>query len=166
MATHSPVHNPDLDKGRLIAATATASTTTPAVRFTGNDAGRKTSSNMNNNTESSTSSNMNNNTESSTSSNMNNNNNNNGSMKAGDKDKADDGLTNFKPTPRFWAILITCAVMGLLSALENTVVTTALPYIVADLNMGANYVWITNVFFLTGYVSDELCCANRDDKPR
>ncbi|UNI19389.1 hypothetical protein JDV02_005574 [Purpureocillium takamizusanense] len=67
-----------------------------------------------------------------------------------DKDKADDGLTNFKPTPRFWAIPVTCAVIGLLSALENTVVTTALPHIVAELEMGENYVWITNVFFLTG----------------
>lgn len=71
--------------------------------------------------------------------------------------KADDGITSFKPSPRFWVILVTCAVMGLLSALENTVVTTALPHIVADLDMGENYVWITNVFFLTGYVSGKPC---------
>ncbi|KAK1996635.1 MFS general substrate transporter [Colletotrichum falcatum] len=71
-----------------------------------------------------------------------------------DKDKPDDAVTNFKPSPRFWAILFTCAVIGLLSALENTVVTTALPHIVAELEMGQNYVWITNVFFLTGYVPD------------
>lgn len=77
-----------------------------------------------------------------------------------DSKKADDSVTNFKPSPRFWAILITCAVIGLLSALENTVVTTALPYIVADFEMGENYVWITNIFFLTGYV------LYRDDKPR
>lgn len=77
----------------------------------------------------------------------------NGSKEAGEKDKAGDGITDFKPTPRFWAILMTCSVISLLSALENTVVTTALPQIVAELDMGENYIWITNVFFLTGYVS-------------
>lgn len=75
--------------------------------------------------------------------------------------KTDDGITSFKPSPRFWVILVTCAVMGLLSALENTVVTTALPHIVADLDMGENYVWITNVFFLTGYVSGRPCRSCR-----
>ncbi|OAA69790.1 Major facilitator superfamily domain, general substrate transporter [Cordyceps fumosorosea ARSEF 2679] len=112
----------DLDKGPPDAATATGSTTTPVA----NDA------------------------DSSTNSNLNNNNNNDGSIKADEKAKPNDGVTDFKPTARFWAILFTCAVMGLLSALENTVVTTALPHIVADLDMGQNYVWITNVFFLTG----------------
>lgn len=57
----------------------------------------------------------------------------------------------FKPNGRFWAIISTCAVIGLLSALENTVVTTALPHIVTELTLGENYVWVTNVFFLTGY---------------
>lgn len=57
----------------------------------------------------------------------------------------------FLPTRRFWAIILTCAVIGLLSALENTVVTTALPDIITELAMGENYVWVTNVFFLTGY---------------
>ena len=56
----------------------------------------------------------------------------------------------FQPTGRFWAIISTCAVIGLLSALENTVVTTALPHIAAELALGENYVWVTNVFFLTG----------------
>ena len=87
----------------------------------------------------------------------NSNSNSNSSKMASDKDKADDSVTNFKPTPRFWAILITCAVVGLLSALENTVVTTALPHIVADFDMGENYIWITNIFFLTGYVSGKPC---------
>ena len=58
----------------------------------------------------------------------------------------------FNQSKRFWAILITLAVIGLLSALENTVVTTALPYIVHQLDLGANYIWVTNVFFLTGCV--------------
>jgi hypothetical protein len=55
----------------------------------------------------------------------------------------------FEKGPRFWAIIATLCVIGLLSALENTVVTTSLPYIVGELELGENYVWITNVFFLT-----------------
>ncbi|KAK0702245.1 major facilitator superfamily domain-containing protein [Lasiosphaeris hirsuta] len=41
--------------------------------------------------------------------------------------------------PRFWVIIATLCIIAILSALENTVVTTSLPYI-----------WVTNVFFLTG----------------
>ncbi|KAI1351953.1 major facilitator superfamily domain-containing protein [Xylaria sp. FL0043] len=67
--------------------------------------------------------------------------------------KADENVLEvpeFKPTGRFWAIIFTCAIIGLLSALENTVVTTALPRIATDLKLGADYVWVTNIFFLTG----------------
>ncbi|PYI33305.1 DNA repair protein RAD50 [Aspergillus indologenus CBS 114.80] len=49
----------------------------------------------------------------------------------------------------FWIIIATLCVIGILSALENTVVTTSLPHIVTELNMGGNYIWVTNVFFLT-----------------
>ena len=52
---------------------------------------------------------------------------------------------------RFWAIIASLCITGLLSALENTVVTTSLPTIVRDLNLGDNYIWVTNVFFLTRY---------------
>ncbi|KAF3003881.1 hypothetical protein E8E14_007868 [Neopestalotiopsis sp. 37M] len=55
----------------------------------------------------------------------------------------------FERGPRFWAIIATLCVIGLLSALENTVVTTSLPYIITELNLGPNYIWVTNVFFLT-----------------
>lgn len=55
----------------------------------------------------------------------------------------------FKRGPRFWAIISTLCVIGLLSALENTVVTTSLPYIVTELDLGRDYIWVTNVFFLT-----------------
>ncbi|KAI1423110.1 major facilitator superfamily domain-containing protein [Xylaria sp. FL1777] len=58
--------------------------------------------------------------------------------------------TEFKTNGRFWAIIFTCAAIGLLSALENTVVTTALPQIATELNLDADYVWVTNIFFLTG----------------
>ncbi|PWY82164.1 DNA repair protein RAD50 [Aspergillus heteromorphus CBS 117.55] len=50
---------------------------------------------------------------------------------------------------RFWIIIATLCVIGILSSLENTVVTTSLAFIVTDLNMGGNYIWVTNVFFLT-----------------
>ena len=52
---------------------------------------------------------------------------------------------------RFWSIIASLCVTGLLSALENTVVTTSLPTIIRELNVGDNYIWITNVFFLTRY---------------
>ncbi|PYI16873.1 MFS general substrate transporter [Aspergillus violaceofuscus CBS 115571] len=45
---------------------------------------------------------------------------------------------------RFWIIIATLCVIGILSALENTVVTTSLPHIVTELNMGGNYIWVTN----------------------
>ena len=56
---------------------------------------------------------------------------------------------SFNRGPRFWAIMATLCVVGLLSALENTVVTTSLPFIVNELHLGENYIWVTNVFFLT-----------------
>ncbi|KAK2611403.1 hypothetical protein N8I77_004742 [Diaporthe amygdali] len=59
-----------------------------------------------------------------------------------------DQKPNFKRGPRFWAIISTLYVIGLLSALENTVVTTSLPYIVTELDLGRDYIWVTNVFFL------------------
>lgn len=127
MASQRPAHNLGLDREPAVAATTTApasSTSAPAtVSREGQDA--ENSSNGDGST----------------------------SKKGGDKGekRADNGVTDFKPSPRFWAILITCAILSLLSALENTVITTALPHIVADLEIGENYVWITNVFFLTGY---------------
>ncbi|KAJ5823819.1 Major facilitator superfamily domain general substrate transporter [Penicillium robsamsonii] len=59
-----------------------------------------------------------------------------------------------KPPPmkrgfQFWTIIFALCVTGLLGALENTVVSTSMPTIVADLNIGDNYIWITNAFFLT-----------------
>lgn len=50
---------------------------------------------------------------------------------------------------RFWSIMASLCVTGLLSALENTVVVTSLPTIVRHLGVGDSYIWITNVFFLT-----------------
>ncbi|KAI0900417.1 major facilitator superfamily domain-containing protein [Annulohypoxylon nitens] len=49
---------------------------------------------------------------------------------------------------RFWAIIIGLGVTNLLGAFENTVVTTSAPIIVSELGLGANYIWITNAFFV------------------
>ncbi|KAF7551515.1 hypothetical protein G7Z17_g4944 [Cylindrodendrum hubeiense] len=50
---------------------------------------------------------------------------------------------------RFWMVMVTLVISTLLSSLESTVVITSLPTIVADLKIGSDYIWITNVYFLT-----------------
>lgn len=50
---------------------------------------------------------------------------------------------------RFWAVIVSLGTMSLLASLENTVVATSLPTIVRDLHVGDNYIWVTNVIFLT-----------------
>lgn len=50
---------------------------------------------------------------------------------------------------RFGAIFPSLMVTTLLSAMEVTVVSTALPTIVHDLTIGSNYIWIVNSFVLT-----------------
>ncbi|KAL2431486.1 MFS-type transporter TwmF [Exophiala dermatitidis] len=56
---------------------------------------------------------------------------------------------SFQPDARFWAIMATLCVVGLLAAFENTVVAIALPIISEELSLGENYIWVTNIFFLT-----------------
>lgn len=53
---------------------------------------------------------------------------------------------------RFWAVIAALSMTSLLSALENTVVSTSLPTIAALLDIGRDYSWVTNAFFLTRYV--------------
>jgi len=50
---------------------------------------------------------------------------------------------------RFWMIFFALSVTGILSAVEATVISTALPSIVHDLNIGNGYAWIVNVYLLT-----------------
>jgi hypothetical protein len=50
---------------------------------------------------------------------------------------------------QFWTIIVGLSVAGILPGLESTVITTSLPTITAELNIGDNYAWIANVFFLT-----------------
>lgn len=50
----------------------------------------------------------------------------------------------------FWVIIFTLGVMTLLSAAENSVVTTALPTILQKLDVRNEYIWVNSAFFLTG----------------
>ncbi|KAJ0122110.1 uncharacterized protein J7T55_002622 [Diaporthe amygdali] len=56
---------------------------------------------------------------------------------------------HFERGLRFWAIIVVLGISGLLGSLEHTVVVTAGPYILQDLNMREEFVWITNGFFVT-----------------
>lgn len=56
----------------------------------------------------------------------------------------------FNKDYRFWMIMVTLAFAVMLVSLESTVVITSLPTIVAELEVGGNYIWVTNVFSLQG----------------
>ena len=53
---------------------------------------------------------------------------------------------------RFWAIITSLAVTSILSALEGTIVSTALPTVVQALGGGELYLWVVNGYFLPRYV--------------
>ncbi|KAI7924744.1 hypothetical protein M9X92_003646 [Pyricularia oryzae] len=48
----------------------------------------------------------------------------------------------------FWAVILTLCFTSLLGSFENAVVSTSMPYMIQDLSIGTNYVWITNGFFV------------------
>lgn len=50
---------------------------------------------------------------------------------------------------RFWAIFSALAFTNLLAGLEGTITAATLPSIVAELDSGADYVWIVNGYLLT-----------------
>lgn len=54
-----------------------------------------------------------------------------------------------KKTFAFYAIIVSLALTSLLTALEATIVSTALPTIVADLGSGNLFVWVVNGYYLT-----------------
>ncbi|GAW16231.1 hypothetical protein ANO14919_056540 [Xylariales sp. No.14919] len=49
----------------------------------------------------------------------------------------------------FWIIMAALLLAFVISALDGAVVSTALPTIVHDFNIGAGYVWVVNIYFLT-----------------
>ncbi|KAK7973234.1 MFS general substrate transporter [Apiospora saccharicola] len=52
---------------------------------------------------------------------------------------------------RFWAIIFGLCIATFQASFENSVIVTAGPAIVEDLEMGEEFIWITNSFF--------ICCA-------
>ncbi|KAI1401836.1 putative multidrug resistance protein fnx1 [Hypoxylon fuscum] len=50
---------------------------------------------------------------------------------------------------RFWAIITSLSIMSILSALDISAISTALPSIVNDLGSNSAYIWIANAYFLT-----------------
>jgi MFS family permease len=57
-----------------------------------------------------------------------------------------------KPTMRtwrFWAIIASLMITGLMSALEGTIITSALPTITEALGGGNAYIWVPNAFLLS-----------------
>lgn len=63
---------------------------------------------------------------------------------ASDKPQA----VEFHKDIRFWAIFIALGFAGLLTALEATITSTALPSIINDLNGAEQYIWANNGYFL------------------
>ncbi|PSR80562.1 major facilitator superfamily domain-containing protein [Coniella lustricola] len=69
--------------------------------------------------------------------------------------QTDAGHEEATPSPRpfrlgwrVYAIVGGLGIANLLAALENTVLTVAAPEVLSDLQLGDDYVWITNAFFL------------------
>jgi MFS family permease len=49
----------------------------------------------------------------------------------------------------FWIIMVSLTITGLMSSLEGTIITSALPTIINDLSGGNLYFWVPNAFFLS-----------------
>lgn len=65
-------------------------------------------------------------------------------------EEEDDEPDDFHPGWRLWAIIGGMTVALILTALENTAISVALPVIASDLGLGENYIWVTNGFFIAG----------------
>ncbi|KAJ2981673.1 hypothetical protein NUW58_g6630 [Xylaria curta] len=50
---------------------------------------------------------------------------------------------------RFWAVMVGLWLAAIVSALDGSVVSTALPTIVREIGLGGDYVWAANIYFLT-----------------
>lgn len=64
--------------------------------------------------------------------------------------EGDPAKSQWKPDYRFWCILASLGIGVTMAGVENTIIVTALPFIIEDLGNGKTYVWIANVHFLTG----------------
>lgn len=54
-----------------------------------------------------------------------------------------------KKSLAFWAIICALCAAGLLTSLEATITSTALPTIIEALGGADLYIWVVNIFFLT-----------------
>jgi hypothetical protein len=74
----------------------------------------------------------------------------------GERDEGGDGKEIQPAAPkksfRFFAIIAALALSGLLTSLEATITSTALPTITANLGGAELYIWVVNGFYLTQYV--------------
>lgn len=57
--------------------------------------------------------------------------------------------TTTKKSFGFYAIIVALALTSLLTSLEATIISTALPTITADLGSANLYVWVVNGYYLT-----------------
>jgi hypothetical protein len=69
-------------------------------------------------------------------------------LSAGTGDGSPDEVAQVRDW-RFWMVFVALSTTGLLSAVEGTIISTALPTIVHNLNIGSNYAWVSNAYFLT-----------------
>ena len=74
--------------------------------------------------------------------------------------------TPVKKCLRFWVIIGTLAVTGLLTALEATITSTALPTIIESLGGASLYVWVINLYFLTMYGNGNILRLFRETLSR
>ncbi|EED17267.1 efflux pump antibiotic resistance protein, putative [Talaromyces stipitatus ATCC 10500] len=65
-----------------------------------------------------------------------------------DQTPAGNKKPNFPKSWRFYAILTTLSVTGLLTTIEGTIITNALPTITAALGGGSSSLWIADAYFL------------------
>lgn len=68
---------------------------------------------------------------------------------AEDSETGSPSQANHRYPWRFWAIIISLGISSLLSALDVTVISTAMPSILKDLGSSEAYIWIANAYFLT-----------------
>nr|QJY30855.1 MFS general substrate transporter [Discosia rubi] len=64
--------------------------------------------------------------------------------------------TAAKYTWLFWMAFVALSLSALVSGLEASIVSTALPTILASVEVGQDYVWVLNIYFLTSAASQPL----------
>lgn len=70
-----------------------------------------------------------------------------------------EASTDDEPLKRdlsFWIIMLALSLAAIIGTLDSAVVATSLPTIVNELDLGANYIWVTNIYFLTSAVFQPL----------